>query len=316
MTGMLNRFLAGNRRALAKMITVVENDLPGKKELLAQIYKRTGRAFVVGVTGPPGAGKSSLINRLTEVIRARGLTVGIIAVDPTSPFSGGAILGDRIRMQEHTLDKGVFFRSLATRGNLGGLTRSAKEVINVLDAFGKDVILVETVGVGQSEVDIMNISQATLVVLTPAGGDGVQAIKAGIMEIADIFVVNKSDLPQAEKTVREIESMLDMVPEEGRWRPPVIATNTITGNGFDQLWQQIREFREYQCSTGLLEQRRQERVRGDLLEIMENEIRQKVREELQKESRLDQELLQICNGLADPYTVAGRLLKGLMPQAF
>lgn len=312
MTGMLNRFLAGNRRALAKMITVVENDLPGKKELLAQLYKRTGRAFVVGVTGPPGAGKSSLINRLTEVIRVRGLTVGIIAVDPTSPFSGGAILGDRIRMQEHTLDKGVFFRSLATRGNLGGLTRSAKEVINVLDAFGKDVILVETVGVGQSEVDIMNISQATLVVLTPAGGDGVQAIKAGIMEIADIFVVNKSDLPQADKTVREIESMLDMVPGEGRWRPPVIATNTITGKGFDPLWQKIQEFREYQCSTGLLEQRRKERVRGDLLEIMENEIRQKVREELQKESRLDQELLQICNGLADPYTVAGRLLKGIV----
>ncbi len=311
MTELLERFCAGERRALAKVITIIENNLPGKNELLSRIYPRAGKAFVVGVTGAPGAGKSSLLDRLTEVIRRRGLTVGVVAVDPTSPFTGGAILGDRIRMQQHTMDKGVFVRSLATRGSLGGLARSAKEVITALDAFGIDVILVETVGVGQSEVDIMKISNATLVVLTPAGGDGVQAIKAGIMEIADIFVVNKCDLPNAEKTVREINGMLDMDNWAGVWRPPVLATNTLTNTGIDKLWQTLEYFREYQKSTGLMAEARKAKLRSDLLEILENEIRLKVQKGLLDNGRLDQELAEVLEG-ADPYTMAGKLLKDIL----
>ncbi|MDA8211143.1 MAG: methylmalonyl Co-A mutase-associated GTPase MeaB [Clostridia bacterium] len=311
MTELLERFCAGERRALAKVITIIENNLPGKNELLSRIYPRAGKAFVVGVTGAPGAGKSSLLDRLTEVIRRRGLTVGVVAVDPTSPFTGGAILGDRIRMQQHTMDKGVFVRSLATRGSLGGLARSAKEVITALDAFGIDVILVETVGVGQSEVDIMKISNATLVVLTPAGGDGVQAIKAGIMEIADIFVVNKCDLPNAEKTVREINGMLDMDNWAGVWRPPVLATNTLVNTGIDKLWQTLEYFREYQKSTGLMAEARKAKLRSDLLEILENEIRLKVQKGLLDNGRLDQELAEVLEG-ADPYTMAGKLLKDIL----
>lgn len=311
MTELLERFCAGERRALAKVITIIENNLPGKNELLSRLYPRAGKAFVVGVTGAPGAGKSSLLDRLTEVIRHKGLTVGVVAVDPTSPFTGGAILGDRIRMQQHTMDKGVFVRSLATRGSLGGLARSAKEVITALDAFGIDVILVETVGVGQSEVDIMKISNATIVVLTPAGGDGIQAIKAGIMEIADIFVVNKSDLPNAERTVREINGMLDMDKWEGIWRPTVLATNTIANTGIDKLWQTLEYFREYQKTTGLMAEARKAKLRSDLLEILENEIRIKVQKSLLDNGRLDQELAQVMEG-ADPYTMAGKLLKDIL----
>lgn len=311
MTELLERFCAGERRALAKVITIIENNLPGKNELLSRLYPRAGKAFVVGVTGAPGAGKSSLLDRLTEVIRHKGLTVGVVAVDPTSPFTGGAILGDRIRMQQHTMDKGVFVRSLATRGSLGGLARSAKEVITALDAFGIDVILVETVGVGQSEVDIMKISNATIVVLTPAGGDGIQAIKAGIMEIADIFVVNKSDLPNAERTVREINGMLDMDKWEGIWRPTVLATNTIANTGIDKLWQTLEYFREYQKTTGLMAEARKAKLRSDLLEILENEIRLKVQKSLLDNGRLDQELAEVVEG-ADPYTMAGKLLKDIL----
>lgn len=312
MTGLFERFCSGERRALAQVITIVENNLPEKNQLLSQIYFRTGKAFVVGVTGAPGAGKSSLLDRLTQAIRLKGLTVGVVAVDPTSPFSGGAILGDRIRLQQHTMDKGVFVRSLATRGSLGGLARSAKDIINILDGFGIDVILLETVGVGQSEVDVMKVSDATIVVLTPAGGDGIQAIKAGIMEIADIFVVNKSDLPGADKTVQEINLTLDMDHWDGDWRPPVLATNAVANTGIDELWEVLLSFREYQNSSGLATENRKARFRNEILEIVENEIRRIVEKNLVENGRLDRKLEDIMQGQVNPYTMAGTLLEDFL----
>jgi LAO/AO transport system kinase len=192
--------LNGDRRMVARAISLIENEDVNKNSILSELYPHTGKAYVIGITGAPGSGKSSLVDRLLATLRQRGLTVGVIAVDPTSPFTGGAILGDRIRMQEHALDKDIFIRSMGTRGSLGGLSRATKDAIQVLDAFGKDIVVVETVGVGQSEVDIIKYADTTLVVLTPASGDSVQTIKAGIMEIADVFVVNKADLAGADRT--------------------------------------------------------------------------------------------------------------------
>ncbi|MBC7104679.1 MAG: methylmalonyl Co-A mutase-associated GTPase MeaB, partial [Firmicutes bacterium] len=202
----MGKFTAGEQRALARVISLVENEAPEKDELLRRLYPRTGGAYVVGLTGAPGSGKSSLVDRLTGLLRRTGRTVGIVAVDPTSPFTGGALLGDRIRMQEHACDDGVFIRSMGTRGSLGGLARTTKDVIRVLDAFGFDYVLVETVGVGQAELDIMHVADTTVVVLTPATGDSIQTIKAGIMEIADVFAVNKADLPGARKLAVEVEA--------------------------------------------------------------------------------------------------------------
>ena len=218
MTDHVDRLLEGDRRSAAKLITLIENDYPEKEEVIRRVYPHTGRAHVIGVTGSPGAGKSSLIDRLVGVLRSEDLKVGVIAVDPSSPFSGGALLGDRIRMQEHALDKNVFIRSMGTRGTLGGLSRATKDVVKVLDAFGCNVILIETVGVGQTELDIMNYADSTVVVLSPGGGDQIQTMKAGIMEIADIFVINKCDTADITKIKTDIENMIDLSPLAGSWR--------------------------------------------------------------------------------------------------
>lgn len=257
----------GNRRALAQAISLVENNLAAKADLLQELFVHTGRAYVVGITGAPGAGKSSLVDKLTQVVRRQGKRVGIIAVDPTSPFSGGALLGDRIRMQDHVLDEGVFIRSMGTRGSLGGLSLATKEVVKVMDAAGFDLILVETVGVGQTELEIMHAADTTVVVLTPGLGDIIQTMKAGIMEIADVFAVNKADLDGAEKVLREVKTMLDFARQR-QWRPPVIPTVSASGQGAPELWEAIEKHRRYLMETGSLEVLRRSRAEAEVLDLV------------------------------------------------
>ncbi|MFZ5687607.1 MAG: methylmalonyl Co-A mutase-associated GTPase MeaB [Bacillota bacterium] len=264
--------IKGNRRALAQAISLVENNGEAKADLLQELFVHTGRAYVVGVTGAPGAGKSSLVDKLTQVVRRQGKRVGIIAVDPTSPFSGGALLGDRIRMQDHVLDEGVFIRSMGTRGSLGGLSLATREVVKVMDAAGFDLVLVETVGVGQTELEIMHTADTTVVVLTPGLGDIIQTMKAGIMEIADVFAVNKADLDGAEKVVREVETMLDFARQR-QWRPPVIPTVSISGQGLAGLWEAIEKHRHHLEESGRLETLRQSRAEAEIMDLVVAEIK-------------------------------------------
>jgi GTPase len=258
-TSIAEGVLAGDRRAVARAISLVEDgsaDLPALSEA---IYPRTGRAHTVGLTGAPGVGKSSLAGQLVAGARARGRTVAVLAIDPTSPFTGGALLGDRLRMQAHATDRGVFIRSMATRGHLGGMALAAPEAIRILDASGKDLIIVETVGVGQAEVEVATAADTTLVVVQPGWGDAVQASKAGILEIADIFVVNKADRDGADDAVRDLRNMLRMGPR-GEWEPPIIRTSTVTGDGADELWEAIERHHEFGTRSGELERRRRLRV--------------------------------------------------------
>lgn len=308
MPRLVEELLSKNKRAAARLITLIENEDEQKKELLKQIYPHTGQAFVVGITGSPGAGKSSLVNRLVSEVRLAGLTCGVIAIDPTSPFSGGAILGDRIRMQEHALDEGVFIRSMGTRGSLGGLSRATAEAVQVLDAFGKDVIIVETVGVGQSEVDIVKTADSTVVVLTPAMGDSVQTIKAGIMEIADIFVINKADLPGAERTEAEIGLMLDLSGPK-KWRPPVVPTQSLTGEGAALLWQELENHQEYLSLSGKKKEVRLKRVRQELTEQVEHLVKTKIWRDLRDKTEFESLVEKISRREEDPYSAAGALLE-------
>ena len=257
-----------SRPHLARAVTYVENGMPGVAELLSLAYRSRKGAMITGVTGSPGVGKSTLVNGIVSVLRSEGRTVGVIAVDPSSPFSGGAILGDRVRMsQGHTLDSGVFFRSLATRGHLGGLSRHTGDVIALLDAFGFDDIIVETVGAGQSEVDIMRYAHTVVVALAPGLGDDMQAIKAGILEIGDVFCVNKADLPGADRTRRDIEMMLDMKDANG-WRPPVVPATATGGTGLEELVSEIHRHQEYLKSSDLLKEKNREGYRAVLEEYL------------------------------------------------
>jgi LAO/AO transport system kinase len=253
--------LAGRYRALGQAISLVERDDPGADRLLAGIYSSTGRARIIGITGSPGAGKSTLVASLAKHYRRQEKRVGIIAVDPTSPFTGGAILGDRIRMTDLYTDRGVFIRSMATRGFLGGLARATNDVVDVLDASGFDIVLVETVGVGQDEVEVIRTVQTNVVVLVPGMGDDIQAIKAGIMEIGDIFVVNKADRPGADKTVTEVTMMMSLVEEHGDWIPPIVKTVASKNEGVTELDEAIGKHHDYLASSGELDRRNRERVR-------------------------------------------------------
>jgi len=308
MLELVEKLLKGNKRSAAKLVTLIENNGPQKNEALAQIYPHTGKAMLVGITGSPGAGKSSLVDELTKEIRKHDLKVGIIAIDPTSPITGGALLGDRIRMQEHALDKGVFIRSMGTRGCLGGLARATKDVIKVLDAYGCDVIIVETVGVGQSELDIMNFADTTIVVLNPGAGDHIQSIKAGIMEIADIFAVNKADLPGAKKVVVEVEGMLDFGHYNG-WRPPVLKTVTLDGQGIPELWEAIQKHQQTIRGNGTHAESGKNRLRLEMMDIIENELRLQLWKMTGEDHRFEELMDSVMDRLVDPYTAAAGVIK-------
>jgi LAO/AO transport system kinase len=299
--------LRGDRRAIAKAITLIENNAPQAQPIISRVYTHTGRAQLIGVTGPGGAGKSTLVEKLVRELRRRGKTTGIIGVDPTSPFSGGAFLGDRIRMQDLSTDEGVFIRSMATRNNPGGLARATKNAVRILDAAGKDVVIVETVGAGQSEVDIIKIAQTVVVVLAPGLGDEIQAIKAGMMEIGDIFVVNKADRQNANKAVTDIQGMLELTDEKGAWRPPIVKTVATTGDGIQPLLEKIDAHRDY-LAKGEASVRQKRVAEMELVEAIRQMTTDHVIEALRKSGKLDRLIAAIMAKEIDPITAAEKAL--------
>jgi len=302
-----DRLIEGDPRAIARAISLIENESPEGAEVVRRIFTRTGGAYLVGVTGAPGAGKSTLVDRLTAEIRAAGQTVGIVAVDPTSPYSGGAILGDRVRMQAHAGDAGVFIRSMATRGHLGGLARATSEVALVLDASGKDTIIIETVGVGQDEVDIVRAADVSIVTLVPGTGDEMQALKAGIMEIADIFVVNKADRDGADRTVASVESLLALQSfAADAWRPPIVRTVATTGQGVAELVATIGRFREH--TRAEFGSRRRARAEFRLREILSRRFLQRVEGQVLRPGEFEDYLERIARRELDPYSAASEIM--------
>jgi LAO/AO transport system kinase len=299
--------LRGSPQAVARLISLVENRPAEAIPALRLLHSHTGRGYVVGVTGPPGSGKSTVIDAVVRVVRQGGRRVGIVAVDPTSPFTGGAILGDRIRMQDHSTDPGVFVRSMATRGHLGGLAPATAGAVEVLDAYGCDLILVETVGTGQAEVDIVGASDTVVVVTVPHLGDAVQTLKAGVMEIGDLFVVNKADRGEAERTAADITMMLGLASDRGGWRASVLLTTATEGTGIPQVVEAIDRHRDYQTSRGLLTQRRQARRRQEILRIVDDRLRERVAHRVGG-GRIDALASRVAGGELDPYTAADTLL--------
>lgn len=300
-----------SQRQVSRMITVIERGGPQAAEIMSSIGKETGHAFTVGITGPPGAGKSTVVSQLTNLLRHNGLTVGIIAVDPSSPFSGGALLGDRVRMQKHYLDEGVFIRSIATRGQSGGIPRIVKSVVRLLEAVGKDVVIVETVGVGQTELGIMNAVDSVVVTLMPESGDSVQTLKAGIMEIADVYVVNKSDLKGADKMSADITSMLNLSSTMDRNRPAVVLTQANAGKGIEDLWQTLKDHHSELSDSGLLETRRAHRLRSEFLDILIEELKKRLDEHVLHNPDLNLIIESVGNGESEPYSEAMAVLEGV-----
>ncbi len=303
------RILEGDIRAASRLMRDIDDRMPSALEPLKELYPKTGRAYIIGITGPPGSGKSTMVDKMVDIFRKEGKTVGIVAVDPTSPFSGGAILGDRIRMQRHATDEGVFIRSLATRGCLGGLTRSTQDIINVMDAMGRDIILVETVGVGQDEVEIVNTAHTSIVILVPGLGDDIQAIKAGIIEIGDLFVINKSDREGADKMERDLRMVLEMGRrKENGWDPLIFKTEAILGKGIFEVVYGIYRHKQALEQSKALGRKLKERTKKTFLEILESEIMAHFIEKMEKDGEIEKITDDLMNRRTDPYSVAEKII--------
>ncbi|MBW2128022.1 MAG: methylmalonyl Co-A mutase-associated GTPase MeaB [Deltaproteobacteria bacterium] len=309
----VEKVVAGDIRAVARLIRDIDDGVPYVRETLKALYPYTGKGYVVGITGAPGVGKSTLVDQMITHLRKRDKTVGVLAVDPTSPFSGGAILGDRVRMQRHSLDEGVFIRSLATRGHFGGLTQSTRSAITVLDAMGKDYILVETVGVGQDEVDVVRNAQTTVVVVIPGMGDDIQAIKAGILEVADIFVINKANREGADKTYNELRQMIEMgraQREEAHWIPPILKTEALFDKGTEELLEEIERHRKHLEETpGPRDQeKKRARVESELADMIKSRLIEEGLSRIREKGDFDRAVEAVLQGKEDPYSVCDELV--------
>jgi LAO/AO transport system kinase len=299
---------AGDRRALARAITLVENSDPRAYELIRELYPETGRAYVVGVTGPPGVGKSSLVSALIRHVRGDGTSVGVISVDPSSPFTRGALLGDRIRLADHFLDRDVFIRSMGTRGHLGGLAEATLQAALVLDAAGKDLVFLETVGAGQSEVEVITIADTVLLVLMPGSGDSIQALKAGIMEIPDVIAVNKRDHPAAKTMVSEVQSILAL-DSDADWEPPIVLTEAVRGEGTDELWERISEHRSHLERSGTLEDRRARNLAGEVFAVASARAKTHLEEAVAEDEELRRLLGEVQRRELDPLTAVREIME-------
>lgn len=305
-----DKILAGDLRTAARLMRDLDDGFRSAAEEMKLLFPRTGNAFILGITGPPGAGKSTLVDQLTAAFRAQNKRVGVVAIDPTSPFTGGAILGDRIRMNRHADDPGVFIRSLATRGHMGGLSRSTGDVVNVMDAMGMDVIIIETVGVGQDEVDIVRMAHTTVVVSVPGLGDDIQAIKAGVLEIGDLFVVNKADRDGAERTARELSTMLEMKQiQPGGWLPPVLLTEASRNRGINELVQEIEAHRRYLEESGKGEKIREERTVRQFTDLLRDRLFAEVYEHLHVNGRFRVLIDEMIAHRTDPYSTVDKILR-------
>ncbi len=320
---LIQKLLNGNARAVARLITLVENDIEAAENIINAIYSHTGNAYILGITGSPGSGKSTFISTLTKIYATQGKKIGIICVDPTSPLTGGALLGDRIRMKDNFSLKNVFIRSMANRGQLGGLARATEDAVKILDAYGCDIIIVETVGVGQSEVDIFKSAHTVVVLLVPGSGDDIQAIKAGIMEITDIFVVNKMDLSGADKKIADIMQMLELrmnykyafekVGEnnslKSNWTPEIVKANSITGENFEELIKLIDKHREFLSKSGVIENYQKNRIKSETLQILKHKITKKVEGLISSNPTIDEYIRLVMDKSLDPYSMANLIVK-------
>lgn len=308
---LLDDALSGSHQAVARVISLVEDGEAEGYALLRQLHPRTGRGYTVGITGPPGAGKSTIVDSLTRTLRTQGKRVAVVAVDPTSPFTGGALLGDRIRMQDHATDPGVFIRSMATRGSLGGLAPATSDVVRILDAMGYDVIFIETVGTGQAEVDVVRAADTVVIVLVPGFGDAVQTMKAGIMEIGEVFVVNKADQGDADRTLTEVKMMLGQNPKPDDWKPPVLKAVATSGQGISELLEAVGEHRRQLEQHGQLERRRRARRRDEIVRLVELRARERALDAARRSGRLEILAEKVSAGELDPYSAADEILKSL-----
>ena len=307
-TALVEQMRTGAQRPLARLISMVERDEPTLPVIMQQLYPHLGKAYSIGITGPPGAGKSTLLDRLTAILRQKGLTVGIIAADPTSPFSGGAILGDRIRMQQHYLDPGVFIRSMATKDRHGGLPPAAKDVLKLMDAAGKDIVLIETVGIGQTELDIVETTDTTVVLLVPEAGDAIQTLKAGLMEIADIFIVNKADREGADRLMADLRMMREIQQAPVGWDVPIVATQAHRGVGVEALYDMIEAHRRFLEASGELQRRRAQHRRNELWALVEHRVRQRLTQHVREDSVLAALVERVMRAEVDPHTAAAQIL--------